>query len=471
MGHLTKKLISATFLTWLSYQMCSNPYEGVGGRLLLRGKDTNNSCRHFYFGGIYGNPAVQFDDVHLENRSVVNLPTESYIPVMIQYFYQDQTEMIFLTDDLTARDCNGNDAFIAGMPERAMIGATSDSNGTNFWLQTLSFKTLDNDVDAPLSDGGKTAVEVTSNATEKRLKAICSSAPRTFLNEDSCILSDDACYINEGKDVDVSLELKNLRKIYDVTGGEAGDDTRYVYAVEGLRNDAKFVDPPCSPGTRSRWIQTLVSSATDCIGTEWDEDTEESFRLLLTSSSDDNFYLRDIFFPSNSAGRVTCAPDDINKFDFKILINGTCFENVHPDHLQVFEFNPWLTAHPGGPLPIRSFADIHNTWVLTFPGWHEMWRWEKNKDRFPNIGRLGDTVKLKALPQTLFREDVAQAFGSAKAITASGKVVVCGSPFEVANSKVKTVEAGPFQKGGFDLRTRYNSTSGSWLIEQKRQVW
>ena len=77
---------------------------------------------------------------------------------------------------------------------------------------------------------------------------------------------------------------------------------------------------------------------------------------------------------------------------------------------------------------------------------------------------------MKSLPSTLLREDVAQAFGSARAIVSSGKVPVCGSPFEVNN--VKDEKSGPLHKGGFDMRTLYNATSGgSYYRFQKLSIW
>jgi len=92
-------------------------------------------------------------------------------------------------------------------------------------------------------------------------------------------------------------------------------------------------------------------------------------------------------------------------------------------------------------------------------------------ENFPNVGRLGDNTTLKNLPFELFREDIAQAFGSTpQTVAAGGSVMVCGSPFEVATTISE--DSGPMHKGGFDMRTRYNTTtSGSDFEEQRTSIW
>ena len=62
--------------------------------------------------------------------------------------------------------------------------------------------------------------------------------------------------------------------------------------------------------------------------------TRAIFENLLKNSRDtDNPNMRDIFFPF--AGTV-CDNDDVESFDFKVQADGQCWENVHPDHLQVY---------------------------------------------------------------------------------------------------------------------------------------
>lgn len=100
--------------------------------------------------------------------------------------------------------------------------------------------------------------------------------------------------------------------------------------------------------------------------------TQSVFENLIQTSTDTtNQYMRDIFFPATGSA---CSSSDMNSFDFKVQVADTCWENVHPDHLQVFVFNYWVGKHPGGPDKIVQFADVQKSWFLTFPGWHDMGR-------------------------------------------------------------------------------------------------
>ncbi|VEU38256.1 unnamed protein product [Pseudo-nitzschia multistriata] len=379
--------------------------------------------------------------------------------------------MLKVTSTLDKDACRISDEIVIGLPERIIIGETQDeTNGTRYWIHSPIFQIQNNQLDSPLNDGGKRAVTLTetNHVSDDRFIAKCSNAPRTFLNEDTCQFSEDACYAAEGKDVDFELSVENLELIHQKTGGKDGSDTKYVYAVTGLRNDPEWTDPPCTPGARSRWI---VVDDCNNPGSSWDSTTRSSFETLLRMSDDTNSFMKDVFFPTSDGGIVTCSPEDSDKFDFKIQIDGICYENTHPDNLQVYDMTHWTSdAHPGNfrENKIKAFAETNTTWYLTYPDWHEMDRWHRKKGLFSYVGRLGDTTTLKSLPLSLQREDIAQAFGSARAIF-SGGVVVCGSPFEVAN--VDNDHAGPFGKGGFDMRTHKNATTGGDFRTQRATVW
>jgi hypothetical protein len=101
-------------------------------------------------------------------------------------------------------------------------------------------------------------------------------------------------------------------------------------------------------------------------------ETYAAFQMLLMTSKDSsNPHMRDIFFPVSGSA---CSPSDVNSFDFKVEVDSKCWENTHPDNLQVYVFNHWVERHPGGADKITKFADVQKTWFLTFPGWHGMGR-------------------------------------------------------------------------------------------------
>ncbi|KAL3921613.1 MAG: hypothetical protein SGILL_002661 [Bacillariaceae sp.] len=340
------------------YKVCANPLEGIGGRVLFY---VDGVCRHIYFNGTYGNPEMLFDDDHLSyvETDVVSLDSGSYAEILTAFSFQGTNEVLQLTSPLGETSCNMSDDTVLGYPERLIVGRTTDVNGTEqYWAHTTLFETHTNDLNTPLLDGGKKAVELTKDAPneEKRYHAFCSSAPRSFLNEDSCILSDDACYANEGSDKDIDLTLSNLEKIHTVTGGVGGLETKYVYVVTGLRNDPgtgngdPLVPFPCTPGARSRWLKRVLGVNETCTRTEpmegtfltggndWEDDTKQIFEDLLTESGDPNPYITDVFFPTIGS---TCNSLDADQYDFIIEIDGTCYENVHPDNYQVRDMTYW----------------------------------------------------------------------------------------------------------------------------------
>jgi hypothetical protein len=322
------------------YQICYHPLDGLEGS--IRVKSINNDCDcDLFFGGTYGNPVVQFDDVHLPDLPTIDLNNENIVPVLSDRFFNSdvETEMLQLTSNLADSHCDEITKIIPGAPGAIRVGVTtSDNGGKDYWIHTTSFHLRNNDIESPLPDGGKDAMTATADAPYERMMTACSSAPRTFLNEDSCILSDNACYDGEGPDVDIFLNLENLEKIHTATGGAGGEDTRYVYVVEGLRIDddsLEHIDYPCSAGGFSRWIRVDNCIDVTAIG----EGTKTIFKDLLGSSSDTkNELIKDVFFPS--ADRE-CDSNDSTSFDFTILLDGQCWQNTHPHNYQIFDMTYW----------------------------------------------------------------------------------------------------------------------------------
>jgi hypothetical protein len=365
------------------------------------------------------------------------------------YFSNIEDEMLQVTNNLTDSSCDNLN--LPGAPDRVIVGVTTVGTKTKYWLHTASFQLLNNEIETPLLDGGKSAMVASASAPYERMKMACSSAPRTFLNEENCVMSESACHSREGDDVVINLNAENLEKIYTYTGGVGGEETRYVYIVSGLLIDghsikdiSRTVDHPCSSGAKSRWIKTSNCSTTRNIN----EQTRTTLRVLLSSSNDvTNSNLRDIYFPTS--GTLSCHPSDVvgtdpNSYLFKILdSSGQCWENTHPDNYAVYDFTDWAGIHVGGPAPIKNFADLSNSFVLYFPASykpeHSMVRWEngRNTHLHPThyLGRAGDNTTFTSLPRSLVTEAVAQAFDAELGVVVSfGKVMVCGSPFEVSTN-------------------------------------
>jgi hypothetical protein len=186
------------------------------------------------FGGVRGNPPVFFDAENTPSNENVDLDGSAQ-PVMTEFFDGD-TQIIQLTQNLGDEHCN-NFASVTGLPDQVIVGVKTGADGAEHWIHTPSFEILSNELESPLSDGGKAAVDATADAPYDRYITRCSNAPRTFLNEDTCSLSTDACSVKAGADVDVGpvivcgspFEVANVHSVSSGTINRGGFDmaTRY----------------------------------------------------------------------------------------------------------------------------------------------------------------------------------------------------------------------------------------------------
>lgn len=233
---------------------------------------------------------------------------------------------------------------------------------------------------------------------------ICPNVPRTFLNEATCRVV-PACAPADTVIADATVRLtKSTRATFYSVGG------RYVYAVSGLRPSSG----PC--GDVSRW--QLCDPAMACTASSIAPEDASSIAQALAKESRS---LRDIQVSCGNvpAGAVVDGGD------------GSLWKHVHRDELGVFDFTEWVGAHPGGPSAIKKWA-IDGTFVLQFPGWHEMDRWESdgNSKYRQFLGKADEMVLFSELPAAL------RTFPLAKELAPESNKLhyeVCGSPGEVAN--------------------------------------
>ena len=169
-----------------SYTICATkPPTSVGKVIKLR---VGLECVLVSFDGERGNPIVKLDEQHLHlAERVVTIDDNSALPFLEDTIFYERTEMIQLVSNIADENCP--EESITGAPEVITIA----SFGNEFWIHTPFFQLRDNLVEAPLLDGGKSAVEETKYAPEPRMKVLCANAPRTFLNEDNCIFTTNAC--------------------------------------------------------------------------------------------------------------------------------------------------------------------------------------------------------------------------------------------------------------------------------------
>jgi hypothetical protein len=389
-------------------------------------------CRDLQVDGVdFGNPAIFFDDETPPTNPPVNLDGHG--------FTMGTDNEVYLTNNPDDPNCD-----LIPVQRGTGIYLVVGTYGGKHWLFDPRFEVETNTVEDPMDDGGGGLVLQTrlsdAELVDRRdplYQVSCSNPHLNFLNEDHCRLSyePDACSPRDPPDAWFDLDEETFEKIYQATG-EGGEGTSYVYAVTGLRQGQNEVpyDPPCTPGQTSRWVP-----AEDCAPntSQIHSTTNTVLSSLLTLANSNNMFMRDIAFP---AVGVACDPSDANKFDFTINVDGSCWLNVHRDHLQVYDFTAWVRQHPGGEANIQQFATAPdpdsatdaNRFRLTFPDWHVMNRWHGYSEEFrTELGRFGDPKRFSDLPSVLTTEAIGEALGATATLQTLGGTVVCGSPNEV----------------------------------------
>jgi hypothetical protein len=239
---------------------------------------------------------------------------------------------------------------------------------------------------------------------------------KTFLNRDSCLLVDSLGADGSSTQYSsASFELNHtmLRHFYTAGG-------KVVYVVEGLRLEAPYATSPCSGISRWRRHTGACGSDETALGSS----TKAALSAAISGSEDVNEHIVDV-----EARDAVCT--GASAIGAKLNVDGDCWEHVHPDTLNVYDFSYWPASHPGGATTISQFAVGGGT-VLGYPASHDMDRWKQHKKQLVYLGRWGDRVDFQHLPSTLQLAELAALVGSSSS-TPDSIVEACGSPGEVAN--------------------------------------
>lgn len=411
------------------------------------------------------NPPVFFDDQTPPTNPTVNLDGKATV-IDRQYYPPRETDQeLILQSDLEDDVCKSAPP-VTGWPAYEVVGIFQGE----YYIHDPRLSIYENTIEFPKPDGGGAiSRQVEASVRKKVFRSKCFNPAMNFLNEKDCYLSDDpnVCSVtdelDEGSVITTRIELNGdtFRLLYEFTGG-----ARVIYSVNGLRQNEPGLpyNPPCTRSTRSRWVP--VGDANGCSEASPGTATISTFVALIEASRDTNPYVRDVFTPS--IGNI-CDAADVEKLDFQVLVGNQCWQNVHQDHFQVFDFAAWVNAHPGGAAAIRNFAEVSGTFVLAFPDWHPMSRWHEDGRAFrQSLGRLGDTVQLR-MPAALAKFIGGKVVGSDNAKKSSPSGVVCGSPEEVGNDPFLF---GSIGRGAFDAATQRNKTSSKKdLGKQKLNIW
>ena len=394
------------------YVLCQDPIpvQRVGGDVCFYLEDGRQ--------GTVKNPTVDFSSNENLPTFVVNLPSDPNILRPIDVTKTDGEEFILLRQ-LHDPVCDNIASLIDDAP---IFGKLPDGS----WLQfdpRLELK--NNTVNEPIPDGGKAERVASTGAT------FCSNVPRTFLNEDQCELSPDACRSTSSTGaIAITLDNSTIAQLHALSG-------QYIYAMKGLvvkDSIGTKLEHPCTGGLRSRWETKPVAQ---CSTSDLFSGTLAALTSLISTSDDPNLYIKDIYFPSSG---LRCNETDTDP-EIELLVDGQCWTRVHHDHLSIYDLSYWVTRHPGGAEAITKWSNNGGTTII-FPSnykpqVHPMARWNSNFYKFTYVGRFADEILLRDLPSSIKTDEVLQHYDSDQSSEDDGGVLVCGSPYEVANDQEK----------------------------------
>ena len=246
----------------------------------------------------------------------------------------------------------------------------------------------------------------------------CVSAPKTFLNKDTCVVGGRNCAPPTYTSKTIKLDDTTLRSFITVGG-------HYVYKIDGLPIAGQR--DPCSDRS-SRWLKVSCDSGND--NNKLTPRTLQLFMDNLQRSRDPNPLVRDIHVGFSSA----C--DSVSTLGATLEVSGTCWKHVHKQMFDVYDFTRLTDkyAHLGPDYVVRRPAETQQSTTLLFPESHPIGYWTFQFRGYHRMGRYLDDVDFAKLPSFVQSEEMAQHFGVSETTSVDDDLTErCGSPGEVAN--------------------------------------
>lgn len=215
---------------------------------------------------------------------------------------------------------------------RASVGAggsggSSSTSSYHYYRHDPRIQTLENTLTSPVA-ATATAVDGQS----------CPTVPKSFVNQASCVHA-PACAPLLYSSAPFTLDAASLRKFYTAGG-------LFVYAMSGLAISSSDGSrkSPCNADTR--WARLAAGGPCGVEATALDDDTKASLAAKIRSSSDAaNPIVRDI---QKAGGSCTTELDGVSAIGSKVEVDGVCWQNVHPQHFDVFDATYWSSTHALG---------------------------------------------------------------------------------------------------------------------------
>jgi cullin-associated NEDD8-dissociated protein 1 len=156
------------------------------------------------------------------------------------------------------------------------------------------------------------------------------------------------------------------------------------------------------------------------------------FDIITRVSSRSNTFVRDVMIHKQCKAKAGA----------QVMVDGVCWQHVHEDEMNVYDFTFWADAHDDpkaaaslkeGSKAVAAFAETGSAefkWTGSMPLWYATTRDRRMKIGL--LGAFGNNVDFVAIPLDSRVEQIARVVGSEKR-GGDASTEVCGSPGEVAS--------------------------------------
>ena len=314
---------------------------------------------------------------------------------------------------------------------------------------------LDNTVDAPASISARPVGAGFGEPTS----TICPSAPKTFLNEHTCVMT-QGCLPYSYSAKTVVLNPATLRAMF-----AAGHSIIFAVDHLPLNPGAGLSNDPCKQ--TSRWRS--LDGRCDAHGgaTTLPSTTREFVVQKLRSSTDANLIVRDIHSTDMPS---TCSKRQVE--GAKVDVDGVCWQNTNERNLNVYDFTTYANSQHSPcwdearqSKPLRDLALNTNTTTIDLYAWFVRCGLTMKLSTFGRsgigndlVGKMGDKISFAKLPTNIRTPGFAEALGVTISYSADTEgpaaVEMCGSPGETSTD--------PFQDAKFNYNNyRFKSSASN----------
>eukprot|EP01046_Picozoa_sp_COSAG06_P010573 COSAG06_NODE_579_length_14027_cov_2.460942_5_plen_3130_part_00 len=264
-------------------------------------------------------------------------------------------------------------------------------------------------------------------------QGFCPAAGRTFTNADGCVRL-NSCSTPSWTEGTVTLNDDLMQQLF-------AKSQKYVYVLTNYSLDGFSDDEISACSVRTRWKKT-TGSACD-MDTPLGAATLTSLSAALQPQPNQTEVVLetpDVIIIEAVQGECTTELNGTSIVGAKVTLDGTCYEQIHPDELNVVDMAYWMhriDRYGGGILPLTRPAMLGET-ELDMQSVCTTIRTREQPTCYSSslrrqLGVLGQEIEFSSLPTTVQVPWLAEFAGAEDVSVDPGVSLSCGSQGEVAN--------------------------------------